>query len=419
MQPTESRQIPPPKRKRKRIRISVWGILGLVLLCIGAAVWWVLPRLSRVYITDRGIRQRCYTMQSTVKDLLGERGISLGTSDELTPAEETLLTEDTEVIIRRSVPVYIDYDGETSLVFMTKGTVRDAMALASLPFEDTDSLQPAPDTPIQSGLRITWIQLRSEDTYSESRAETEIIVRADNTLPYGEVHVSAEGTAALDIVQIRTYFRDGVLLERVIIQIFSRQTAVPRILSVGTLVTPGPTPEVSPAPTTMPSLQPSASPAPIPTKKPAVKPSTAKPTAKATTKPTITVAQTPEATATASTPVPTATRITGGSGEPPSYISTMEVSQITAYTHTGNKTATGVWPVATRTYANPGTVAVDKRVIPYGTLMYIPGYGYGLAEDAGPTGTHIDVFMDTEAECLIWGRKRNRIIYIVETGYTR
>ena len=48
----------------------------------------------------------------------------------------------------------------------------------------------------------------------------------------------------------------------------------------------------------------------------------------------------------------------------------------TGYTHTGSRTATG-------TYPRRGTIAVDPDVIPLGTKLYVPGYGYGVAEDTG------------------------------------
>jgi 3D (Asp-Asp-Asp) domain-containing protein len=48
---------------------------------------------------------------------------------------------------------------------------------------------------------------------------------------------------------------------------------------------------------------------------------------------------------------------------------------------------------ATGTGVYKGIVAVDPRVIPLGTRMYIPGYGYGTAADTGGsiTGNIIDL----------------------------
>ena len=74
--------------------------------------------------------------------------------------------------------------------------------------------------------------------------------------------------------------------------------------------------------------------------------------------------------------------------------------QATGYTHTGNKTATG-------TYPSRGTIAVDPSVIPLGTKLYIPGYGYGVAEDTGGAvqGHIIDLFFETRSEAIQWGRR--------------
>lgn len=74
--------------------------------------------------------------------------------------------------------------------------------------------------------------------------------------------------------------------------------------------------------------------------------------------------------------------------------------EATGYTHTGNRTATGTWP-------KRGTIAVDPRVIPLGTKLYIPGYGYGIAEDTGGVvkGNIIDLFFETREEAIKWGRR--------------
>lgn len=78
--------------------------------------------------------------------------------------------------------------------------------------------------------------------------------------------------------------------------------------------------------------------------------------------------------------------------------------QATAYTHTGNTTFTGIYP-------RIGTVAVDPRVIPLGTKLWVEGYGFGIAQDTGGLikGNIIDLFMNTEAECKRWGRRTVRV----------
>lgn len=89
--------------------------------------------------------------------------------------------------------------------------------------------------------------------------------------------------------------------------------------------------------------------------------------------------------------------------------------QATAYTHTGNKCSTGVWP-------KPGYIAVDPKVIPYGTKMYIVSadgkyvYGYAIAADTGgfikKRPTNVDLFFHTESACRTFGR-RDVIIYFL------
>ena len=81
----------------------------------------------------------------------------------------------------------------------------------------------------------------------------------------------------------------------------------------------------------------------------------------------------------------------------------------TAYTHTGNKTYTGIWP-------SVGTISVDPKVIPLGTRLYVDGYGYGTAMDTGGSikGKRIDVFMDTEQEALKWGRRQVKV-FVLQT----
>lgn len=102
------------------------------------------------------------------------------------------------------------------------------------------------------------------------------------------------------------------------------------------------------------------------------------------------------------------------SGDSLHFTQALEV-QCTAYTTgydgVGTITATG-------TTVRRGTVAVDKRVIPLGSSLFITtasgSYTYGMAsaEDTGVRGAKIDLYMDSYDECIQFGRRRS-VAYIL------
>ena len=94
---------------------------------------------------------------------------------------------------------------------------------------------------------------------------------------------------------------------------------------------------------------------------------------------------------------------TPGASSGSTALSTLTM-QSTAYTG-GTLTATGTKPVY-----NPGgisTIAVDPSVIPLGSKVYVSGYGIAIAADTGGAinGNIIDLYFNSEADCIAWGRR--------------
>lgn len=88
---------------------------------------------------------------------------------------------------------------------------------------------------------------------------------------------------------------------------------------------------------------------------------------------------------------------------------TVEASAYTMAEGSGTGlTSTGVVPYH-------GVVAVDPDVIPYGTRMYIPGYGFAVAADCGGAinGNTIDLLMEDYGDAISWGR-RDVTVYFLE-----
>ena len=74
---------------------------------------------------------------------------------------------------------------------------------------------------------------------------------------------------------------------------------------------------------------------------------------------------------------------------------------------------------ATGTFVHKGVAAVDKRVFPLGSDLYVMAKGmeYGLtkAEDTGMKGQKIDLYLESYQQCIQFGR-RSATVYLLENN---
>ena len=106
------------------------------------------------------------------------------------------------------------------------------------------------------------------------------------------------------------------------------------------------------------------------------------------------------------------------SGDTMTYSKTLTCSS-TAYYSGGEKGA--AWTTAVGAKVGIGTIAVDPKVIPYYTKMFIQTtngsrvYGMGTALDCGGAvkGNIVDLWFPTYGDCRSWGR-RNVTVYILD-----
>lgn len=55
-----------------------------------------------------------------------------------------------------------------------------------------------------------------------------------------------------------------------------------------------------------------------------------------------------------------------------------------------------------------GTIAADTDHYPFGTEIYVPGYGWGVVEDRGSAiqgANRLDIYYRSHRTALQWGRK--------------
>ena len=92
------------------------------------------------------------------------------------------------------------------------------------------------------------------------------------------------------------------------------------------------------------------------------------------------------------------------------------VMEATAYTagfeSTGkNPGDKGYGEMKTGFYVDSGAIAVDPSVIPLGSVLWVEGYGYGIALDTGGKikGNIIDVYFEEVPDAIKWGRRQVKV----------
>lgn len=329
------------------------------------------------------------TTQRTVGELLSSVGVTLDPFDSLDPAANAVVTDGTEICIRRAMTVWINDGGQKSVsVKIVSGTVQDALEQAGITLNEQDRLSIEPATMLTEGMDIGIVRVTTQTVSAQEEVPYNIVVRKSSDVDKGDYKVVSEGKTGLIEKQVMQVMENGKIVSSYLVEESVLSSAQDRVVHEGTYVAPTPTPKPAAAPV--------------------------KVAAKASSKSTTTSRTSTSKSSSASKEVVKASTTTSGgtltvNGKSVSY-SKVYNGKATAYTHTGNATASGVMPVAGT------TVAVDPKVFPLGTRLYIPGYGFAIAQDTGDKvikNYTVDLFMDTKDECINWGIRSVKI-YVLD-----
>ncbi len=335
----------------------------------------VVQRAVPFFVVDSGLRIGLRAAAGTVGEALGVAGIDVHSADGLLPAGETPLVPGLTVAIWRATPVAI-LDHDVHVETRTRAaTVSELLAEHHLQPGPLDRVEPPLDAPVPLRGTVRVVRIR-EETGTELQVvpfHTRLHSRPD--LPPGARWRVQEGLPGLVERLVRVRYEDGNEVSRTLVQQATVRPAVDEVIAVGPDVA-----KLIPAP-------PSDAPAPLPQIPPREAP--AGPVPPVTLPDGAAVRRTLAVVATAYDPGPVST---GKSPGHPAY----------------GITATGM-------RAGRGVVAVDPRVIPFYTRLYVPDYGYAVAGDTGRAikGNRIDVGFPTYDEAVRWGR-RSLTVYILE-----
>jgi len=340
---------------------------------------------KNTFLINDGGRVMIHTTYATdPAAVLDEAGLNLGEEDTFTTQPGIGVSE---ITVQRKQCIQIVYSGKTWEVTSYGETVESLLNTLYFTLTEEDVVSVPLDTQTYDGLVIVISRTNTvEETYTVS-IPYNVTYCYDSSIPEGEQVVLTAGAEGQLSCTDKVLYVDGMetnrhsLSQTIIVQ------PVDELVAIGTYIEPTEEPT---RPTEPPETEPPATEAPE-------------------TKP----AQKPDETG---KPVIGDGTITLASGEVLNFSSTMQV-KATAYTHTDPgcdmTTATG-------TTVHIGTVAVDPRVIPYGTQMFIVSndgryvYGVSAAEDCGGSikGNRVDLYFPTYDECIQFGI-RNCTIYFL------
>lgn len=335
-------------------------LMAILLIAAICATTLLFGTVNTFTVTDGKKTHKVHTLSNSVESVMNMVGFA---SDKYKVLSVSATGNVTNVNLAYTFPVYITSGEKTVEVGAIESTVAEILRDAGYSVDKFDMVEPALDTVISD---TTYIDYTNIDYVSGSYTETipcTVKTVYSSKLDAGKTKLT-EGKDGEQQVNYTAKVVNGVTVETVVDSRITLSEAVNGTKTIGT-------------------------------KKAAV-----------------TTSENVKSVSTLDEPF---TIELDKNGNPVDYKKCMTV-QATAYTYTGNKCSTGVSP-------QPGYIAVNPKVIPYGTKMYIKSsdgsyiYGYAVAADTGSfvksRPNNVDLFMSSKAACTAFGR-RDVEIFILE-----
>lgn len=133
-------------------RLSVFLVMGTVIV---ASTISVTALSQRVYIEDGENVTTLYSIKTEVADALKQAGVELGPDD---TTEKTDNEDGTRIKVFRAFPVTVVDDEETIEVNISRGTVMDAVDKSGLTVGAEDIISPLSSTELSNGMEINILR---------------------------------------------------------------------------------------------------------------------------------------------------------------------------------------------------------------------------------------------------------------------
>ena len=331
----------------------------LVLAAITVMTTSTLLSIKTVTVKIDGASPRVITtMDKTVGLILAHNNIAVGEHDLVSPPLASSLKENQSITIARAFPIDITLGNERVVIHTASQTVSKALEANGIILSEHDIVNPPLDSVVHKGTKIEITQVAEDMITVTETIPYKTISSPNNSLARGTTKVKTEGKAGTKELYYRVVSHNG---EEV-----TRELAGEKIVSE-------PVNQVSEYGTMYHGSTISRG---------------------------------------------SINRGEKGTLEYSSVITCNATAYDLSYASCGkNPGDRGYGITASGMRAQRGVIAVDPRVIPLGTKLYVesldgsPDYGYAIAGDTGGAikGNRVDLFMDSYSEAIGFGRRQVKV----------
>lgn len=347
-------------KKFKILNSKKVQLLILMSLVLALTLGVYLYRGSEVALEVDGIEEMTVTYSRTVGDLVEEDEVDFREGAYVNLPLDTKIEDNLKIKIINPKTYIINDHNKMEEIGSIYETVGEVLKDKGIVLNNLDYTKPEAGEKLQPGDTIDLVRVKEEVVVKNSKIPFEKINENTNTLFKGETKLKQKGVEGLKATHVKNRYENGKLISATNVKEEIISEKQDNITLVGTKVKPVPKKVV-------------------------------------TTKSTSNSQKAPS-------------RSNGLTG---SRTMTMSATAYDlSYASTGKRPGDrGYGITASGMKAGPGVVAVDPRVIPLGTRLYIEGYGNAIAGDTGGAikGNKIDLFFHTASEVRRFGRRNVKV----------